>query len=46
MRVNTRIFRGHQEPQFDVGKLGHSSPHDDIAGRTIAGAVQIDAEAR
>jgi hypothetical protein len=41
----THIFGGHQEPEFDVGETGHSSPHDDIARRTIAGAVQIAAEA-
>jgi len=42
----THILRGHLESDFDVGQPGHAAPHDHVAGRRVAGSVQVATESR
>lgn len=42
----THIFRADVDTDLDVGKAGQAAPHDNVAGRWIAGSREVAAEAR
>lgn len=42
----THIFRADVDTDLDVGEAGQAAPHDNAAGRWIAGSREVAAEAR
>jgi DNA end-binding protein Ku len=42
----THIFRADVDTDLDVGEAGQAAPHDNVAGRWIAGSREVAAEAR
>jgi hypothetical protein len=42
----THMSSAHQETDFDISETRHAAPDDGVAGRRVAGAIQVSAETR